>query len=84
MANELKKAPLGTIPWCIAVDGRIKDLAGAIDRYSEYNGNSKYLSIRRWAKEIILQCELADSMATDPAGRYLMDANGNITKLGDK
>ena len=73
MANQFEKAPLGTVPFSIQVDGRIKDLAGAINRYADIGGGTKYLSMRRWAKEIILQCDLAEKMMTDPAARLITE-----------
>jgi len=73
MANLIEKAPLGAVPFSIQVDGRIKDLAGAIDRYADYSSGAKYLSMRRWAKEIILQCDLAEKMMTDPAARLITE-----------
>ena len=56
----MNKPPLGTAPYyCVAIN-RIDELSQAIYRYSQ-ELNSTGL-IKRWASEIILQCELIERM----------------------
>lgn len=60
MAKKYNKPPLGATPYWFAIENRIEELASAILRYNRFNGNVK--SIKEWAKEIILYCELAEQM----------------------
>ena len=60
MAKTYNKPPLGATPYWFAIENRIEELASAILRYNRFNGNIK--SIKEWAKEIILYCELAEQM----------------------
>lgn len=56
----LTKPPLGATPYWFTIENRIEELANAILRYNRFNRNTK--SIKEWAKEIILYCELAEQM----------------------
>ena len=57
-----KKPPLGCIPFDITAEHRIHHLASAIDRYSgDVESNTDL--IRKWAKEILLQCDLIEHMS---------------------
>lgn len=58
ITKEYNKPPLGATPYWVTVENRIEELANAILRYNHFNGNTK--SIKKWAKEIILYCELAE------------------------
>ena len=51
------KPPLGVKPCFICAEERIKDLADGISRYAH---KGDYEIIQKWAKEICLQCELAE------------------------
>lgn len=53
------KPPLGAKPCHIHAEQRIEDLSNAILR-NIGSGKSKYDLIRKWAKEIVLQCDLAE------------------------
>jgi len=55
------KPPLGVTPSWLTIENRIKELAAAILRYNDdLNANNK--TIKRWAREIILYCDLAEQM----------------------
>lgn len=54
-----KKPPLGCPPYWVAAGDRIKEISDAIGRYSG-NINSKYSTIRKWAEEIIQQCDIVE------------------------
>lgn len=58
ITKKYNKPPLGATPYWVTVENRIEELANAILRYNHFNGNTK--SIKKWAKEIILYCELAE------------------------
>lgn len=58
---EDNRQPIGAKPAYIAAGDRIDDLARAIIRYAHFGGDAPN-SIRRWAKEIVLQCDLIDTM----------------------
>ena len=60
MAKKYNKPPLGATPYWFTIENRIEELANAILRYNHFNGNTK--SIKEWAKEIVLYCELAEQM----------------------
>lgn len=60
MAKKYNKPPLGATPYWFTIENRIEELANAILRYNRFNGNTK--SIKEWAKEIILYCELTEQM----------------------
>ena len=60
ITKEYNKPPLGATPYWFAIENRIEELASAILRYNRFNGNVK--SIKEWAKEIILYCELTEQM----------------------
>ena len=55
--NNLIKQPLGVKPCYIQADERIRDLSDAISRYA---GTGNYKTIRKWAKEILMQCDIAE------------------------
>ncbi len=60
ITEKYNKPQLGTTPYWLTIENRIEELAKAILRYNCFNGNTK--SIKEWAKEIILYCELAEQM----------------------
>ena len=51
------KPPLGVKPCFIQAEERIKDLADAISRYAN---RGDYEIIKRWANEILMQCDIAE------------------------
>lgn len=51
------KPPLGVKPCYIQSSERIKDLAEAISRYAD---RGDYQVLRKWAKEILMQCDVAE------------------------
>lgn len=53
------KPPLGAKPCHIHAEQRIEDLSNAILR-NVGSEKPKYDFIRKWAKEIVLQCDLAE------------------------
>ena len=56
-----KKPPLGAKPYYIASGDRIHELAEAINRHAgSPNRNLDYM--RKWAREIIAQCDLIEKM----------------------
>ncbi len=55
--NNSAKPLLGAKPCYIQADERIKDLSEAISRYA---GTGNYKTIRKWAKEILMQCDIAE------------------------
>lgn len=57
--HSADKPPLGAKPCHIHAEQRIKDLSNAILR-NIGSDKPKYDSIRKWAREIALQCELAE------------------------
>ena len=59
MKNAYDMPPLGTAPFYIPAESRIRELAQAIDRNAESGATAKMVE---WAKEIIEQCRLIDSM----------------------
>lgn len=56
------KPPLGVKPCFIQAEERIKDLADAISRYAN---RGDYETIKRWAREICLQCDIAGMEKND-------------------
>ena len=56
-----EKPPTGICPYFVAGGYRIKDLAKAIERYAE-NPKWNLSTMRRWATEIIAQCDLIEKM----------------------
>lgn len=59
ITEKYNKPPLGATPYWVTVDNRIKELANAILRYNCCsNENTK--NIKKWAREIVLYCELAE------------------------
>lgn len=62
MPTHAEKPPLGIYPYWIAYGERIKDLAGAIIRYSDRLTNETD-TIRLWAKEIEELCDVADYLS---------------------
>ena len=59
--NKYEKPPLGCATFDMIAGDRIHELSSAIDRYSSESKDNIDL-IRKWAKEIILQCDLIDKM----------------------
>lgn len=61
--ERTEKPPIGTAPSWIVAGKRMEALSAAIERYAGagvvIRGTD---TIRKWAKEIILQCDLVDSM----------------------
>lgn len=58
---EREKPTLGTMPYSIAAEQRILELAGAIERRTAYgHGDTGRISI--WAAEIIEQCRVIENM----------------------
>lgn len=56
---QISKPPEGAKPYYIVAGNRIHELAEAIDRYSDTpKGNLS--CIKKWAKEIIAQCDLIE------------------------
>jgi hypothetical protein len=55
------KPLLGCCTYDIVTSSRILELSQAINRYSDYADKNTDL-IRKWAKEIILQCDFLDKM----------------------
>lgn len=45
------KPPIGIMPPDIWIDHRVKELAGAIQRYAEFD--ARHESIAKWAQEIV-------------------------------
>lgn len=60
IVKEYNKPPLGATPYWFTIENRIEELANAILRYNSFNGNTK--NIKKWAKEIVLYCELAEQI----------------------
>lgn len=62
----MNKPPIGASPVWYILPNRIKDLADAISRYSEYDriGNDKSVTavMRKWATEIICHCDTLDRL----------------------
>lgn len=56
-AKYYRKPPIGVKPCFIHAEERIKDLADGISRYAH---KGDYEIIKKWAREICLQCELAE------------------------
>lgn len=56
----MNKPPLGARPYYIMAIDRIDELSKAIYDYSQET--SKTDLIKKWASEIILQCELIEAM----------------------
>ena len=59
MENGYDRPPLGVAPYYIRAENRIRELAQTIDRNAESGATAKMVE---WAKEIIEQCRLIDSM----------------------
>ena len=57
--NKFKQCPIGVTPYWIEAGNRIVDLSEAIIRYSE-NVKKNYRYIRKWAEEIVQQCDLVE------------------------
>ena len=59
-----KKPPLGARPYYIASGDRIHELAEAISRHAG-SPNRNLDSMRKWAMEIIAQCDLIEKMEAE-------------------
>ena len=57
-----EKPPLGVKPYWIHSSERILDLCGAIERYTCYSIRIETDFIKRWAKEIVEQCEIIERL----------------------
>lgn len=57
VTEPIEKPPLGVKPYFIQAEERIKDLADAISRYVN---RGDYEIIKRWANEILMQCDIAE------------------------
>lgn len=57
---EYNKPPLGARPYYIMAINRIDELSKAIYDYSQETDKTD--CIKKWASEIILQCELIEAM----------------------
>ena len=57
------KIPIGTKPYYIAASDRIEELSQAINRYVYLPHSTE--CIKKWAKEIIYQCELIEKLDAD-------------------
>lgn len=55
--HTISKPPLGVKPCYIQAEERIKDLADGISRYAH---KGDYEIIKRWANEILMQCDIAE------------------------
>jgi len=65
----MNKPPLGAKPYYIAATDRIDELSKAIYDYSQEVDNKKFIkTIKKWASEIILQCELLERMKSVEEG----------------
>lgn len=53
----ISSPPLCVKPYFIQAEERIKDLADAISRYAN---RGDYETIKRWANEILMQCNIAE------------------------
>jgi hypothetical protein len=60
ITEKINKPPLGATPYWYTIKNRIEELANAILRYNDFSRNTK--SIKTWAKEIVLYCELVERM----------------------
>lgn len=60
MMNE--KPQLGTPPYYIIAESRIKDLTGAIDRCVTHKA---YENVKEWAREIFYQADLLIKMGEE-------------------
>ena len=58
--KTFKKPPIGAIPAFICAEERIRDLTGAISRAAESVDNTSEITM--WAREIIMQCNIIDSL----------------------
>ena len=54
-----EKPPLGVAPYYIPAEARIKELAQAIERYTDTGLTA---CIETWAREIIEQCKLIETL----------------------
>ena len=54
----MNKPPLGVKPYFVSATDRIEELSKAIYDYSQETSRTSL--IKRWASEIILQCELIE------------------------
>ena len=59
--EKLSKPPIGIAPYYIIARSRISSLAQAIDRYA-FETNTDTELIKKWADEIIAQCNLIDEL----------------------
>ncbi len=57
--NGYDKPPLGVTPYYVRAADRIGELAQSIERNAHSNATVK---IRAWAREIIEQCDLMDTL----------------------
>lgn len=55
------KPPLGIAPYYIIAQSRISSLAQAIDRYA-LEAKAETGVIKKWAKEIVAQCDLIETL----------------------
>lgn len=62
MAKKYNKPPLGAPSYWFSIENRIAELGRAILRYNADGITIHTDSIRKWAKEIILYCELVEQM----------------------
>lgn len=58
----MERPPIGAAPYYIVAVSRISSLAQAIDRFIGISNSDTEL-IKKWAKEIIVQCDLIDELS---------------------
>ncbi len=60
--QELGKPPIGAQPYWYIGRERIMELCRAIEEYAVYSTLESVGTMKMWAKEIVLQCEMIEKM----------------------
>ena len=67
--SEYDKPPLGCAPSYVPASKRIQDLATAIYNHG-YSAELNVGHIRKWAKEILRQCDIIEEFYCEESGRH--------------
>ncbi|BDZ81393.1 hypothetical protein [Claveliimonas bilis] len=60
--QELGKPPIGAPPYWYIGRERITELCRAIEEYAVYSTLESAGTMKMWAKEIVMQCEMIEKM----------------------
>lgn len=71
--QELEKPPIGAPPYWYIGRERIMELCRAIEEYAVYSTLESVGTMKMWAKEIVLKCEMIEKMKEEAQTRMRHD-----------